>query len=483
MNKLEFSPPVSPIEPFPVAELLKRYPVERTLDSLPAASASPRWIVYDQRRLDAIPHLARLPQEVRQSIRLAALVFPFRVNAYVLDHLIDWDRAPDDPIFRLTFPLADMLDARHVDELRRCSAKAGDERALRELAVKIRTQLNPHPADQVINTPIFDDQRLSGIQHKYPETVLFFPKQGQTCHSYCTFCFRWAQFVDGQAHKFASDDAASLHDYLRRMSSVTDLLLTGGDPLVMGTRRLRAYLEPLTARDLHHVQNIRIGTKSLSYWPYRFTSDDDSNDLIALLRSLIEKGKHVTVVAHVNHWREMTTEAFEDAVDRLKRAGIVIRTQSPILRHINDDAETWRRNWREQVRLGMVPYYMFVERDTGAHDYFAMPLARALAIYQEAFSTVSGIARTARGPTMSTGPGKIQVLGTIDLPQGRCFVLSFLQARRAEWLGRPFLARFSETATWINQLTPPPPESAFFFEAEYQAIVETEQARIRAALH
>lgn len=437
----------------------------------------PKLTTYDHRKIDEIPHLKRLPHDLVDSIRLAARVFPFKVNDYVLDRLIDWSNVPDDPLFRLTFPLADMLTPDDTAQLRRL-IENGAEEAIDDLVDQIRAKMNPHSSDQVLNTPIFGEARLEGVQHKYPETVLFFPKQGQTCHSYCSFCFRWPQFVQRTDYKFAARDAAKLHDYLRGKPQVSDLLITGGDPMVMGVRRLREYLEPLLGDDLRHVQNIRIGTKSLSYWPYRFTSEDDSEQLLDLFRTLIDKGKHIALMVHINHWRETATEAFQEAIWLLRRAGVGIRSQSPILHHINDDAETWRRNWREQVRLGIVPYYMFVERDTGAHHYFGVPLTRALAVYQAAFSTVSGIARTARGPTMSAGPGKIQVLGTIEISGSRYFLLTFLQARRVEWLNRPFLARYSETATWIDELSPPNAGETFFFDRPYRSFVQREQARL-----
>ena len=76
-------------------------------------------------------------------------------------------------------------------------------------------RLNPHPAGQLLlNAPSLHGRPLPGLQHKYPETVLFFPRQGQTCHAYCTYCFRWAQFVDEPELKMATDDIGTLVAYL-----------------------------------------------------------------------------------------------------------------------------------------------------------------------------------------------------------------------------------------------------------------------------
>ena len=130
------------------------------------------------------------------------------------------------------------------------------------------------------NIPVYDDHKLSGIQHKYRETVLFFPNSSQTCHAYCTFCFRWPQFVGMNGMKFATKETDLLIKYLQEHPEVTDILFTGGDPLVMSAKKLQEYIEPFLNADLPNLQSIRIGTKSLSYWPYRFINDKDSDDLL-----------------------------------------------------------------------------------------------------------------------------------------------------------------------------------------------------------
>ncbi|MGN7126755.1 KamA family radical SAM protein [Methylorubrum thiocyanatum] len=425
-------------------------------------------ITYNENKIDHIPQSAKIPGDLLEGIRLAAMVFPFKVNDYSLDNLIDWTRIPDDPMFRLLFPHPDMLGEENLAALSRLTKSGASRDLISKEVLTIRNRLNPHSSNQTANIPTFNDQKLDGIQHKYEQTALFFPKQGQTCHSYCTFCFRWPQFVASDAIKFGSDDADTLHCYLREHQNLTDLLITGGDPMVMNARRLRAYLEPLMGSDFRHVSTIRFGTKALTYWPYRFLSEADSDDLLALIRDLSEAGKHVAIMAHVNHWREMVPEPFQQAVHRLQQAGATIRSQSPLVGHVNADSGTWQRLWTDQVRQNIIPYYMFMERDTGANHYFGVPISRALSIYQEATSHLSGLAKTARGPVMSAGPGKIHVLGTMEHNGKKHFVLTFLQARRTEWLGKPFLAAYSETAQWLDQLLPSDGNSTFFFEHQYK---------------
>ena len=137
-------------------------------------------------------------------------IFPFKVSRYVLEELIDWKNKNEDPIYKLTFPQHDMLSADNWALLK--SAKSFEEQ--KRTIKKIRQDLNPHPDGQKENIPRIGKRTFGGIQHKYKETVLFFPSQGQTCHSYCTYCFRWAQFVNLDEHKFRSKDQTDLFDYL-----------------------------------------------------------------------------------------------------------------------------------------------------------------------------------------------------------------------------------------------------------------------------
>ncbi len=154
----------------------------------------------------------------------------------------------------------------------------------------------------------------------------------------------------------------------------------------------------------------------------------------------------------------------------MRDTGVVIRTQAPLIRHINDDPAVWARMWRTQVSLGLVPYYMFVERDTGAKRYFEVPLARAHEVYQGAMQQVSGLGRTARGPSMSAGPGKVEIQGITHIQGEKVFVLRFIQARNPDWVQKPFFARFDPEATWLDDLKPALGEKEFFFEREYRAM-------------
>ncbi|MET0100759.1 MAG: lysine 2,3-aminomutase [Sedimenticola sp.] len=431
-----------------------------------------RFKVYTQRDLERIPALTRLPETLRFEMKVVSSVLPFRVNEYVIDELIDWNNVPEDPIFQLTFPQRGMLTEGSFERMAELHRNGAGKDEIQALAKELRAELNPHPAGQMeLNIPLDENGNpLEGIQHKYRETVLFFPSQGQTCHAYCTFCFRWAQFVGDKALRMASTEAKALHNYLAEHKEVTDLLITGGDPMVMKTKRLIGYLEPLLEPEYDHIQTIRIGTKALTFWPYRFVSDDDADELIALFEKLIKAGKHLAIMAHYNHWRELETDIAQTAIRRLRDIGAEIRSQGPLLAHINDSADTWVRLWNSQIKLGVIPYYMFVERDTGARHYFEVPLAKAWEIYRQAMQQVSGLGRTARGPSMSAGPGKVEIQGTAEIGGEKVFVLRFIQGRNPDWVQRPFFARYDEVATWLDGLKPALGDQRFFFEEEYQSM-------------
>lgn len=336
----------------------------------------------------------------------------------------------------------------------------------------IRSHLNPHPGGQVeYNVPTLEGQRVPGIQHKYPETVLIFPTSGQTCHTYCTFCFRWPQFLGMDSTKFATRESGLFQDYLRQHQEVTDVLITGGDPMTMKARHLSLYIEPLLGPDFEHIQTIRIGTKSVAYWPYRFVTDEDADDVLRLFEKVTLAGKHLAIMGHYDHWKEMSTEIAQEAIRRIRTTGAQIRTQGPLMRGINNSSQIWIQMWKEQIRLGCIPYYMFMERDTGAKHYFEIPLVQAWEIFQQAIQKVSGLARTVRGPIMSALPGKVAVDGIADIDGEKVFVLSFVQGRDPNWCKRPFFARYDPKATWLTHLKPAFGEQEFFYEKPLQAIL------------
>ena len=413
-----------------------------------------KYRAYTLKTFKKIPQISRLSEEQIFDIEVVGEVLPFKVNNYVVDELIDWDHFENDPIFILTFPQKDMLSKSHYDRMAKLIKAEAPKHEIVKAANQIRMELNPNPAGQVHNVPELNGEKLVGIQHKYNETMLFFPTQGQTCHAYCTFCFRWPQFTGIDELKFAMKQVDLVIEYLKANPQITDLLFTGGDPMVMKTKMFENYIDAIFAADIPHLKTIRIGTKTLGYWPYRYTSDDDAQQLLNVFKKITDKGLSLSIMAHFNHINEMGTDAVAEAVKNIRATGAVIRTQSPLMKHLNDDADMWARMWRKQVDMGMIPYYMFIARETGAQEYFAISLEEAYNIFREAYTKVSGVCRTVRGPSMSANPGKVQVSGITEINGEKVFVLNFIQARNTDWVGKPFFAKYDPKALWLDDLKP-----------------------------
>ena len=441
----------------------------------------------DLRNVSDTPQWQLLDSESKLTIQVVGEVLPFRTNQYVMNSLIDWTKVPNDPIFQLVFPQREMLDATDFQSIQRL-IKDGDQKALASEVNRIRRSLNPHPAGQLThNVPELEGRELPGLQHKYRETVLFFPASGQTCHAYCTYCFRWAQFVGLADLKFQARETGDLVRYLKANRDVTDVLITGGDPMIMSTNVLRRYIEPLLDPELENVQNIRIGTKAIAYWPQRFVTDSDADECLKLFEKIVASGRHLAIMGHYSHPVEFDSAISREAISRIRSTGAQVRMQAPLIRYVNDDPMVWANLWRKGVQLGLIPYYMFVERDTGAQNYFEVPLVRAYEIFKQAYASVSGLARSVRGPSMSAFPGKVRILGVITLrdmmdsqvleilrenirfdllgePDQPLLVCDFIQARNPEWVRKPFFAEFDDGASWFDELRPAFGKEKFYFE-------------------
>ncbi len=434
------------------------------------------------------------PDEL-QAMKRVATVFPFKTNPHNLELIeLSLQRMPErpralteflkTPLARTIFPLPELMrpeEHRIIEE----ALGRNDILHLDAVKTKIRRSRNPHSSLQRINSPflhpdtdevIQEDTLLSGMQHKYRDTALVFPRQGQTCHSYCaTFCFRWAQFVGMDL--FSQRDAKSMGDYLKQHPEVKEILFTGGDPATMKANHWKPFLDML--KEIPSIEGIRIGTKSLTYWPQRWTTDPDAAELLAQLSAFKATGRYVALMAHINHGDELLHPKTHQAIETLLQHGIIIRTQSPIIQGINDHPDIWARKWKTEVALGLVPYYLFVARDTLTREVTEVPLARTFEIYTQAQQQVQGLAQTARGPSMSSSPGKIRIVGIPEINGEKVFALEFLQARNPEWKGQLFFAKFDPKATWLDDLRPAlTPNGKWFWENEYHQIVTTRQTKL-----
>jgi lysine 2,3-aminomutase len=220
------------------------------------------------------------------------------------------------------------------------------------------------------------------------------------------------------------------------------VLLTGGDPLIMSSRRLDAILSDVSS--VPHVRIVRIGSKMLAFNPYRVLDDPELPKLIA---DYCDSGTQIYIMNHFDHPRELTSEARE-ALRRLKEAGAMTVNQCPIIRGVNDNPRTFSSLFRELSFAGCPQYYVFQCRPTAGNEPYEVPIVEGLQIFQEANRHVSGLAKRARF-AMSHKTGKIEVVGADE----RFFYLRYHRAHKKEDYGRMVVALRDDDAHWLDQLT------------------------------
>jgi KamA family protein len=419
-----------------------------------------RFITYNAKNFREIEYMRYLPEEVKNEIDIVSRVIPFKTNNYVVDYVIDWENYKDDPIYVLNFPNKEMLTKSQYKRLTDVLNNSGSNGALNKVIYDIRMEMNPHPAQQMTNVPNLNGEELKGLQHKYKDIVLFFPSQGQTCHAHCTFCFRWPQFVKDLDLKFSMREIEKVIAYIRQEESINEILFTGGDPMVMDPATLSKYIQALIDAKIPNLQNIRFGTKSLSYWPFTFIPryNEEGQQMLDILKRISDSGLHLSIMAHFNHPNELDTAVIQEAIHNVRQTGAEIRTQAPVLNHINNDSDAWARMWKKQVQLGMVPYYMFIERETGPYEYFSIPLAEVYQMYQNAIRETGSFSKTVTGPVMSAAKGKVQIMGVVDNPVdgNKYFMMQYVRHRDYRKTFRPFFMEFDPEATWVDQLNEVP---------------------------
>ncbi len=350
-----------------------------------------------------VSKLEQIPPEAREVMEKVAERYVFRANDYYLG-LIDWTD-PNDPIRRLVVP-----DERELSDW-------GDLDASNEEAVTV----------------------AKGVQHKYPHTVLLLVNE--ICGAYCRYCFRKRLFIDGNDE--TTLDISDGLEYIRSDTQITNVLLTGGDPLIMSTGRLMTIIEKL--REIDHVKIIRIGTKMPAFNPWRILDDEK---LLEGLSTHSTPDKRIYVMAHFDHPRELT-EAAIAGIDALIRAGVVVVNQCPMIRGINDDPEVLAEMFRTLAVIGAPQYYLFQGRPTAGNEPYEVPIVEGYHIFEDAKRRVSGLAKRARF-AMSHETGKVEIVGVDD----SYMYLRYHRAKNPRDEGRFMVFHRDDEAYWLNQLTP-----------------------------
>jgi KamA family protein len=353
------------------------------------------------RYITKLSQLEQLPKDERQALEPVAERYAFRLNEYYAG-LINWND-PDDPLRRLVIP--------QVEELRDWGRLDA--------------------SDEASYTPV------RGCQHKYPDTALLLVNE--VCGAYCRYCFRKRLFMNDNDE--ASLDYSPGLAYIAEREEISNVLLTGGDPLILSTRRLEQIIGDVSA--VPHVRIIRIGSKMVAFNPHRVLDDAT---LPALIERTVAAGTQIYIMNHFDHPRELTTEA-KAALRILQKAGAQTVNQCPMVRGVNDAVATMASLFRELSFLGCPQYYVFQGRPVEGNEPFEVPLVEGFHIFIEASRHVSGLAKRARF-AMSHRTGKIEVVGIDD----DHLYMRYHRSHRADDFGRILVARRDDEAYWLDQL-------------------------------
>ncbi|TMW71513.1 KamA family radical SAM protein [Alteribacter natronophilus] len=355
--------------------------------------AQPKYIM----NLDKIKEI---PEEERARLKQITEKFVFRVNDYYLS-LIDW-KNPEDPIRKLVIP-----NEGELEEYGRWDASDEDTNYV-----------------------------VPGCQHKYTTTALLIVSE--VCGAYCRYCFRKRLFRNDI--KEAMADVQPGIEYIKDHPEINNVLLTGGDSLILATKKLRRIIEQL--REIDHVKIIRLGSKMPVFNPMRIYEDEE---LLKLIREYSTPEKRIYVMAHINHPNEITEEA-KRGFAALHDAGAIVVNQTPVLKGINHDPEVLAELLDKLSWAGVTPYYFFINRPVAGNNDFVLSLKEAYEAVEKAKAITSGLGKRVR-LSMSHTSGKIEILAIED---GKAY-LKYHQSRDGEY-GKFMVLDCPDDAGWFDDL-------------------------------
>ncbi len=248
----------------------------------------------------------------------------------------------------------------------------------------------PDPIGDYAHTPV------KGLVHRYPDRVLL--KLANVCAVYCRYCFR-REMVGPGADVLNPEEKQNAYQYIQGNKDIWEVILTGGDPLVLSARQLSEALDELCAID--HVKVIRIHTRIPAADPKRITDE---------LCSALKRDKAVYVAVHINHAQEITPDV-ERALKMLHEAGCVLLSQSVLLKGVNDNPQALEDLFRALAALRVKPYYLHHPDLAPGTSHFRLSLKEGKDIVKKLLGRVSGICQPHYMLDIPGGHGKIPVTG------------------------------------------------------------------------
>ena len=345
--------------------------------------------------------------------------FPFSITPHYAN-LIDWNN-PKDPLLLSVLPSLEELDRTGSLDV------SGESVSTKEV----------------------------GVQSKYPSTALILPISA--CFSYCRYCFRKRLFNPEIKNEEIVRNFDNALKYIAEHKQLNNILITGGDPLIIKTNQLQKFL--LSIRELDHIKIIRFGSRVLSFLPSRILSDPS---LIELFKQVSNNDKRIYIVNHFNHPNELTNTARE-AADALTKAGVILTNQSVMLKNINDDVTVLRSLFNKLAESGITPYYHFQCKFIKAANHFRTSLINTNETFLNATKGLNGLAKRVK-LIMTHFTGKIEILGINEINGFKNILLKYHQARDPNMIGKIYYFPIKNDAYWLDDI----PEADFLYNSKNQ---------------
>ncbi len=324
--------------------------------------------------------------------------FPMRITPYYLSLVDKTD--PNDPIARMCIPSRDEL---HISG---SFDTSGEKR----------------------NT------KQTGLQHKYKQTALILATN--VCAMYCRHCFR--KRMVGLTDQELAKQLDKAVDYVKAHTEITNILISGGDSLMMPDSIIERYLDQFCQLD--NLDLIRFGSRVPVTFPERI--DDE---LISIFRKYSTR-KQIYLVTQFNHPRELTEQSTA-AIKAFRDIGVQVRNQTVLLHGVNDDPQVMGDLLRGLTRNSIVPYYIFQCRPvTGVRERFQVPLLEGVRIVDAAKSMQNGMGKSVRY-VMSHPRGKIEIIGSLD---DGSTIFKFHQSKSSRDRSKIFTAHLDRKSTWLD---------------------------------
>ena len=349
--------------------------------------------------LTKLAQIPQLSEAERSDLEKVNEQFVFRTNDYY-QSLIDWND-PDDPIRRIVMP-----DIQELDDWGQLDASNEEKYT-----------------------------KVKGLEHKYTSTALLLVNE--VCAAYCRFCFRKRLFMD-ENDEVTKDISEGL-EYIRKHKEITNVLLTGGDPMIMSTSKLEPIIKQI--REIDHVKIIRIGTKIPAFNPHKIVNDPSLHEMI---KTYSKDEKKIYIMAHFNHPRELTEIAVK-GLNMLMQSGAIVVNQTPLIKGVNDDPDVLAELFNRLSFIGVPPYYVFLCRPTLGNEPFAIPVEDGYEIFEVARNKCSGLAKRAR-LVMSHETGKVEMVGMSD---GQVF-FKYNRSANVENNGKFLVFESNPDAYWFD---------------------------------